>query len=591
MARFMQHLSDESDPKAPSWSLIRRFLKYYRPYKALFTLDMSCSVLHVVFALSIPYFTRSMFRQAEAGQGSLATISVSLVALFLMAGLMALAQYITTRWGHYMGARIETDMRTELFGHLQKLSYSYYDSAKTGRLLSRISSDLFTIAELAHHGPENVLIAVLMMVGALTWMFILSPGLACFALVAQALMVFYALGIGRGLRRGFLDVRRKIADLTSHVENSIQGVREVKSFANEDYASDSFDHVNVRFKDAKAHMYSKMATFHSGMMFMIESCQLVVVGGGAILASMGKIALSDVIAFMMYSRYAMMPIRRITNLYEQLQQGCASLERFAEIMDVEPEIVDPPNPVSLGEVTGDVEIDNVTFRYSGSQDWILRDVSLHLPAGRTVALVGESGAGKSTLAALLPRFYEPQHGAITIDGHDLKDLAQRELRRNIGIVRQNVFMFDTSIRENIMFGRPDADEEEMIEAARRANILDFIESQPEGFDTIVGEQGVRLSGGQKQRVSIARVFLKNPPILIFDEATSSLDNESEQKIRQSIDDLAENRTCLVIAHRLSTVRNADHTYVMREGRIVEDGAHEELIANGGYFADLYRHGM
>jgi ATP-binding cassette subfamily B protein len=586
----MQHVTEESDHKAPSWSLMRRFAGYYRPYGKLFTLDMACSLMQVAFALTIPYCARAMFRQAETDK-NIHAIVLWVAATFVVVGLWALMQYITTRWGHYMGARIETDMRTDLFNHLQKLSYSYYDRSKTGRLLSRMANDLFAIAEMAHHVPENILVASLMMIGALTLMFIFSPMLALVALVAQALMVLYALGIGRGLRKSFLDVRRKIADITSHVENSIQGVREVKSFANEDFASGSFDEVNVRFKDAKANMYRKMAVFHSGMMFMTESCQRAVVGGGAILAAMGKIAFSDVIAFMGYSHFAMMPIRRLTELYEQLQQGSASLERFAEIMDVAPEIVDPPHPARLEKVVGNVELRNVCFRYDSTPDWVLDDVSLDIPAGSTVALVGESGAGKSTLAALLPRFYEAQQGTIRIDGVDVRDMAQRELRRNIGIVRQNVFMFDTTIRENIMFGRPDAGEEEMVEAARRANILDFIESLPDGFDTVVGEQGVRLSGGQKQRLSIARVFLKNPPILIFDEATSSLDNESEQRIRQSIEDLSEDRTCLVIAHRLSTVRSADHTYVMRKGRIVEDGHHSQLVAGGGYFSELYRQGL
>ena len=590
MARFRDYDGDMAERKMPAKYLIRRFIKYYRPYKKLFALDMICAVLHVGFALMIPYVTKKMFEQAQAG-GSMARIGLSVGILFVLAALMTLMLYVNTRWGHYMGARIETDMRTDLFGHLQKLSYSYYDRAKTGKLLSRISSDLFTIAELAHHGPENAIVAFLMLTGATTFMFIFSPNLACFAVAALLIMIIYAVWLGRGLRRGFMQVRRRIADLTSHVENSIQGIREVKSFANEDSANESFAEVNVRFKDAKTYMYRQMAAFHSGMMFMIEVCQLAVVGGGALLATTGRIELPSVIAFMMYSHFAMRPIRQITHLLEQFQQGGASLERFIEIMDVEPEIVDPPNPVTLGEVRGDVAIKGVSFKYGTSPDWILHDVGIDLWAGATVALVGESGAGKSTLAALLPRFYEPQEGVITIDGCDVKDLTLRELRSNIGIVRQNVFMFDTTIGENILFGRPDANEAEMVEAARRANILDFVQSLPDGFDTIVGEHGVRLSGGQKQRVSIARVFLKNPPILIFDEATSSLDNESEQRIRQSIEDLAENRTCLVIAHRLSTVRNADHTYVLRKGRIVEDGTHDELLAKNGYFSELYRHGL
>lgn len=566
--------------------MLRRFCSYYRPYRRLFLLDIVTAVLGSAAALFIPVVVGRLLK-IDPHSGSLRGIGIGLGIIAALAAFQAVTEYINTYWGHILGTRMEADMRSDLFRHLQKLSYTYYDNTKTGHLISRIANDLFNVTELAHHGPEDLLISVIMIIGSFAFMLWYSVPLALVALIPLPFMVGWALIFGTRMRRGSRLVRERIADINSGVENAIQGIREVKSFANEDYEIDRFDGVNLEFRRAKEGMYGAMAGFHAGMMFLMQTYSLVVVGGGAILAYCGRIEIADIVVFMLYSRFVQQPLRRLTGFVEQLQQGVTAFERFVEIMEVEPEIVDRPDAVRLDPVRGDVVLEDVSFRYTGSDDWILKDITLHIPAGKTVALVGESGAGKSTLAALIPRFYEAQKGRLTIDGHDVLDLQQRFLRESIGVVQQNVFLFDSTLRENIMFGRPDATEEELIEAARQANILNFIQSLSEGFDTQVGEHGVKLSGGQKQRVSIARVFLKNPPILIFDEATSALDTESEQLIKQAMHELCRNRTTLIIAHRFTTVRSADHTYVLRDGRIVQEGKHEDLISRPGYYRELY----
>ncbi len=566
--------------------MLRRFLSYYRPYKGLFALDMTTALLHSGFMLCIPYLVRNMLKD-DLPAGDLDRIIFGLCAIFVLVVLMCATRYVNTRWGHFLGARIEADMRSDIFRHLQKLSHTYFDNTKTGHLISRIANDLFNVSELAHHGPEDSLISTCMIVGSFVIMLSFSPPLAMLALIPLPLMVGWALFFGGRMRRGWRQVRERIADINSTVENSIQGIREVKSFTNEDYEIHRFDEVNREFRRAKERMYKAMAGFHGGMMFFIESYSLTIIGGGVVLAHYGRVDLADVLVFLLYARLVMRPVRRLTNFVEQFQQGVAAFERFIEIMDVEPDIVDRPNAIRPKQIRGELVLRDVWFKYATSKDWVLRDVNVRIPPGKTIALVGESGAGKSTLASLIPRFYEAQKGQVTIDGHDVLDLEQRVLRENIGIMQQNVFLFDSTVLDNIMFGRPDASEEELLDAARRANILDFIQSLPDGFDSLVGEHGVKLSGGQKQRVSIARVFLKNPPILIFDEATSSLDSESERLIKGAMDELCRDRSTLVIAHRLSTVRDADHIYVLRQGEIVEQGCHDDLVDRNGYYSELY----
>ncbi len=568
--------------------IVKRFAAYYRPHRALFTLDLVTAALRALFIIVIPFLVVRMLNKEQLAQATLADIWTTIGIIGVLILLMALAEFINVKWGHILGTRIETDMRSDLFRHLQKLSFHYFDNTKTGHIMSRISNDLFTIGELAHHGPEDLFISVCLLTGSLVFMFIMNWEMAVIVLIPMPLILLWGNIFRVRLRRTFREVRVRVADINSNVENAIQGIREVQSYGKETYAIDRFDDVNNEFRTAKSNMYHAMAGFHSGMMFFLEFYSVLIVGGGMLLVYLGRLELVELIGFLMYRRYMFQPIRRLTGFMEAYQQGAAAFERFTEIMDEEPAIADRPDAISLDTVAGDITFEGVRFKYEDDAPaWVLEDVTLHVPPGKTVALVGESGAGKSSLAALIPRFYEPQHGTIQLDGHSITNLKMRDLRRHVGIVQQSVFLFDTSIRENIMFGRPDATEDELYAAAHNAHIYDFIMSLPDGFDTLVGERGVKLSGGQKQRISIARLFLKDPPVLIFDEATSSLDSESEELIQKSMETLCLGRSTLVIAHRLSTVRKADYTYVLRNGRVVEQGTHSELVEAGGYYRDLY----
>ncbi len=481
---------------------------------------------------------------------------------------------------------MEADMRSMLFRHLQKLSFTYYDNTKTGHIMSRITNDLNVIAEVAHHAPEDLIISVFTIVGSFIVMFSFNKNLALFALAPLPIIVIWGLTLGRRMKAGFRNVRKKIAEMNSSVENSVQGIREVKSYANEEMEIEKFGDVNLNFQKAKEKMYSLMSLFHSGMGFLTDIYYGVVLAGATWLLLRNEIVIADLLAFILYINFILNPINRLINFVEQYQQGYTAFERFTEIMDIEADIQDRKGAISLSSTYSNISIKNLSFRYQGTDNYVLEDININVEAGKTVALVGESGAGKSTLVSLIPRFYEPNKGSILINDHDIMDLKQKFLRENIGIVQQSVFLFDTTIRENILYGKPSASDDELIEAAKNANILDFIMSLPDGFDTLVGERGVKLSGGQKQRISIARVFLKDPDILIFDEATSSLDTESEARIQESLEKLSENRTTIVIAHRLSTVAKADYTYVMQNGKIVEEGRHTQLINEKGYYYSL-----
>ncbi|MCA1810011.1 MAG: ABC transporter ATP-binding protein/permease, partial [Lentisphaerae bacterium] len=537
-------------------------------------------------AVAIPFLVRLLLRDHLPSGNAQAVYLIMGVMLALVA-VMCGAAFVNTKWGHILGARMETDMRADIFAHLQKLSFSYFDNTKTGHIMSRISNDLFTISEVAHHAPEDLFISFFVMAGSFTVMFSFSPSLAVIAMIPLPFMLLVGGVFQSRMRRGFRRIRERIADINSSVENSIQGIREVKSYANETQEARKFDAVNREFRAAKENMYTVMAEFHASMMFLTELYPVVIIGGGVVVMAMGRASLPDLVAFLMYIQFMLNPVHRLVGFAEQYQQGAAAFERFVEILDVVPDIVDRPGARTLTEVRGAISAEHVSFRYDTSPDWVLREINLSVSPGQTVALVGESGAGKSTLAALIPRFYEPQQGVVRIDGMPITEFTQRSLRAHVAIVQQNVFMFDASIRENILFGRPDADDAELLEAARNANILEFIRALPEGFDTLVGEHGVKLSGGQRQRVSIARAFLKNAPVLIFDEATSSLDTESENLIRRSMQQLCANRTTIIIAHRLSTVQRAHCIYVMRQGRIVEQGTHQELIDHQGCYHQLY----
>lgn len=564
--------------------MIRRFCAFYKPHKPLFALDLSMAFLRALCAVLIPLATRHLFKLEDAPMEEvIGTIAV----LVLLVIILALSAFNNIKWGHVLGTRIETDMRGTLFRHLQKLSFSYYDKTKTGHIMSRLSNDLFTISEVAHHVPEDLFLATFTISGAFACMFWMNPALAWIALIPLPLMVLCGIGFQRRFRRNVRTMRRRVADINANIENSIQGIREVKSFAGEEHAVMQFDEVNHDFRESKETMYHTMAAFHSTMMGLINLHEIIIAIAGAIMAFNGAISIADVLVFLMFARFMTKPIDRMVNFVEQFGQGAASFERFTEIMDIEPDIQDRPNAVDPDQVTGTIEICNISFAYESNAAKVLRNVSLSIAAGQTVALVGESGAGKSTLAALIPRFYEAGEGSIKIDGVNVLDLRQQFLREQIGLVQQSPFLFDTTIRDNILFGNRDASDEEIVAAAKQANILDFIESLPNGFDAHVGEHGVKLSGGQKQRISIARVFLKNPPILIFDEATSALDTESEQLIQDAMERLCKDRTTLIIAHRLSTVKHADTIFVLRNGLLVEYGSHRHLTALEGYYHTLY----
>lgn len=566
--------------------MLKRFMKYYKPHMALFLLDMVAAMLGSLLLIAVPFLTRRLIN-VHLPENDMSSIIQLLAFMFMLILVSVFLMYIRVRWGHVLGVRIEFDMRADFFSHIQKLSFNYFDNVKTGHLMSRISNDLNHIAEIAHHAPEDLIISLCMISGAFVAMFMFSAKLAIIATVPLVAMVLWGVFYGGMMRKGFRRVRKRIADINSSVENSVQGIREVKAFANEEQEISKFDEVNVNFRSAKEDMYAIMAIFFSGMSFLTESYYFVVVGGGIILISMGQITTADLVAFILYVHLILRPIQRLVNFTEQFQQGSACFERFVEVMDIEPDIVDSDSAQTLENVEGTVSISSLDFKYELGDELILKNINMEIPAHKTVAIVGESGAGKSTIVSLIPRFYEPTSGNIKIDGVDIMDLKQKTLRENIGIVQQNVFLFDSTIRENIMYGNLGASDEQLVEAAKKANIYDFITTLPDQFDTFVGERGVKLSGGQKQRISIARVFLKNPPIFIFDEATSSLDSQSEALIQKSLDLLSKGRTTIIIAHRLSTVRNADYLYVLRSGKIVEHGKHAELLENKGYYHSLY----
>jgi ATP-binding cassette subfamily B protein len=564
--------------------MIKRFVEFYRPHKALFALDLSMAFVRALCAILIPLVTRHLFKLDEAPTIEIVGTVLLLLALVIV---LALSAFTNIKWGHVLGTRIETDMRGILFRHLQKLSFSYFDKTKTGHIMSRLSNDLFTISEVAHHVPEDIFLASVTISGAFACMFWMNPTLALIALIPLPIMVLCGILFQKRFRNNVRSMRRRVADINANIENSIQGIREVKSFAGETHAVAQFDEVNHDFRESKESMYHTMAAFHATMMGLIHSHEIIITIAGALLVFNDTATIADVLVFLMFARFMTKPIDRLVNFVEQYGQGAASFERFIEIMDIEPDIQDRPAPVEPEHVTGSIEVNNLTFAYEGNDAKVLKDVSLSIPAGQTIALVGESGAGKSTLASLIPRFYEVSDGSIKIDGVDVLDLRQQFLREQIGIVQQSPFLFDTTVRDNILFGNRDASEEDLIAAAKQANIYDFIMSLPEGFDSPVGEHGVKLSGGQKQRISIARVFLKNPPILIFDEATSALDTESEQLIQDAMERLCKDRTTIIIAHRLSTVKHADTIFVLRDGEVVERGTHLELTAQEGYYHTLY----
>ena len=565
------------------------FASYYRPHMALFLLDMICALGIAAVDLSFPQVSRWAM-QTLLPDRLFATFFAVMAILILAYVLKAGLSFIVTYWGHLMGVRIEADIRRDLFAHMQTLSFSFYDKNRTGHLMSRVTGDLFEIAELAHHGPEDMFISAVTLLGAFVVMLNMQWKLALAVFVVVPVFLLFSVFQRKRMMRSSTQVKQKLAGINGEVESSISGMRTAKAFANEDTERAKFEAANDRYRNAKRGYYRTMAIYFSGMEFAMGILPVLVIAYGGILIMQGEMDFITLTTFSLYVTTFISPIRKLSAFMEMLMQGTAGFKRFVDLMRLEPEIQDAPDAVELGAsapVAGDIRVEDVTFRYESTSPAVLEGVSLHVHPGETVAVVGPSGGGKSTLCQLIPRFYDVTEGRILLDGRDVRELQQRSLRENIGIVQQDVFLFAGTIYDNIRYGRPDATEEEVIEAARRAEIYEDILEMPDGLNTYVGERGVMLSGGQKQRISIARIFLKNPPILILDEATSALDSVTEHRIQSAFDELAKGRTTLIIAHRLSTIRSANRILVIDGCGIAEEGTHEELLARGGRYAALY----
>ena len=561
------------------------FLSYYRPHLGLFILDMCCALGIALVDLAFPYASRLALNQLLP-QNLFGAFFAVMVILLLAYGLRAGMNFVVTYWGHMMGVRIEADIRRDLFGHMQDLSFSFYDKNRTGQLMSRATNDLFEITELAHHGPEDLFISLITLIGAFCLMVTIQWKLALVVFAVVPVFVVFTIFQRRRMVKASVQVKQNMAGINGQLESAISGMRTAKAFANEDKENEKFQASNDRFKGAKRGYYKAMATYNAGLEFALPVMNVLTIAAGGFFIMRGEMDFVDLVTFSLYISTFLTPVRKLAAFVEQFLNGMAGFKRFVELMRVEPAVKDAPDAAVMGEAEGDIRVEDVSFAYEGGET-VLDHVSIHIPQGETVAVVGPSGGGKSTLCQLIPRFYDVTGGRILVDGMDVRSVTQHSLRQNIGIVQQDVFLFAGTVMDNIRYGRPDATEAEIIEAAKRAEIYDDIMEMPDGFQTYVGERGVMLSGGQKQRVSIARIFLKNPPILILDEATSALDSVTEARIQSAFDELAKGRTTLVIAHRLSTIRNAHRIIVVDNNHIVEEGTHEELLAAGGEYAGLY----
>ena len=565
---------------------LKKFIPYYSPYKAVFVLDLICAAMISLIDLAYPQILRTMTKTVFAGKSS-AILQVLLpigVAMLIMYIVQALCKYYVSYQGHMMGANMERDMRQQLFDHYEKLSFSYYDQNNSGQMMSKLVSDLFDISEMAHHGPENLFISLIKIIGSFVFLFVINRWLAIPLLVLVFFMILFSYSQNRRMQATFMDNRQKIGDINSSLQDTLAGIRVVQSFANEEIERDKFRHSNENFLHSKDANYRCMGSFMSGNLFFQGLMYLVTLVFGGWLIAKGQIETADLAMYALYIGIFISPIQILVELTEMMQKGLSGFRRFLAVVETEPDKGDAEDAKPLENVKGTVEYKDVSFHYSDDDTLVLSDVSFRIDAGKSIALVGPSGSGKTTICSLLPRFYDVTGGSIRIDGKDIRSLSLESLRNNIGLVQQDVYLFCGSIKDNISYGKPGASIEEIIDAAKKANIHDFIMSLPDGYDSYVGERGTRLSGGQKQRISIARVFLKNPPILILDEATSALDNESERWIQHSLEELAKNRTTITIAHRLSTIRNADEILVVADTGIAERGTHEELLAANGIYA-------
>ena len=568
---------------------LKKFIKYYKPYKAVFFIDLLCATIISAIDLAFPQLLRTLTKTLFAGApgkiiSALIPITIGLLVAYI---IQTACRYYVTYAGHMMGARMERDMRKELFDQYEKLSFSYYDQNNSGQMMSKLVSDLFDISELAHHGPENLFISLIKIIGSFIFLFMINRMLAVPMLILVVLMLVFSYGQNKKMQETFMDNRRKIGDINSSLQDTLAGIRVVQSFANERIEQEKFNRSNENFLISKDANYRCMGSFMSGNAFFQGMMYLVTLVFGGFLIAHGRMEASDLAMYALYIGIFISPIQILVELTEMMQKGLSGFRRFLEVVETEPEIVDAADAKPLKNVKGNVCYEDVSFHYSDDDTPVLSHVSFEIPAGKSIALVGPSGSGKTTICSLLSRFYDVTEGRVTIDGNDVRKLTLESLRSQIGLVSQDVYLFGGSIKDNIAYGKPDATMDEIVDAAKKANIHDFIMELPDKYDTFVGERGTRLSGGQKQRISIARVFLKNPPVLILDEATSALDNESERFIQKSLEELAKDRTTITIAHRLSTIRNADEILVVADCGIAERGTHEELLALDGIYARYY----